>query len=513
MRTIKEMYFMHRIHRNQRKFLRMERRVALEKDHKKQCVLAKNAADFAVRHTTDIFSSSILEKPFIELANKIKTHPCDKYIAKTTLHVMTEAYTSGGHTRCVERWAQQMKKYKHSCVLLRQNSDIPEQLREIMEKSGGELIVFNKNETIVQSAIRLREIASKYENIVLHIHMNDPIALIAFGTKEFKRPIIFFNHADHAFWLGVSISDWVADLNCNRNKLTLDVRGAKHASVLGIPADNSKRLKISKQAAREKLKLPKNKKIIFSSGQPTKYDPLGHPDFSDIISDLIDSDRDIVFYVAGATKKTIFWPKLLKKYPNNLFLPGRLDYATEYPLYLAAADLVIDSIPVGGETAMIDAVRAGKPVLTLNKLVQADFMVTSNACCKTYDELLDKSHKILNNKKYADDIYHDVNSRFLAETDLTNWSNRCESIIKKLPKHHKIYDFKSAAPMRDITEYSWSTTRWTEPVSSIFSISRIRKWMFQIHINKNETLVRLFGFNLINKTGATNDKCTKDFAI
>lgn len=511
MLTIKELYFRNRIKHNQRTFLRMERAIAREHNLIQRCALAKQAADFAVCHTTDVFSSPIVEEPFITLANKINVPLSKKYTPNTTLHVMTESYISGGHTRCVERWAQQMKKYKHSCVLLRQNDEIPKQLGQIMQDSGGELFVFDKNETIVETANRLRELASNYELIVLHIHMNDPIALIAFGTTKFTRPIIFFNHADHAFWVGVSVSDWVADLNRNRNKLTIESRGSKKSSVLGIPADNSKLLKIDKTVARKKLGLPLDKKIIFSSGQPMKYDPLGHPDFSDIISDIIDKDKNIIFYVAGANKNAIFWPKMLKKYPKNLFLPGRLDYATEYPMYLAASDLVIDSIPVGGETAVIDAVKAGKPVLTLNRLVQADFLITSKGCCNTYSDLLEKSHKILYDKKYEKEVYNDIYSRFIKETNLKDWCKRCDGIIKKLPKKHHVYDFESIPPKSVITEYSWSTTRWTEPFT--FSLKDLRKWLIQIHINKHEPVLRLFGIYLIKNIGKTHEYDTKNFEI
>ncbi|MBO7644943.1 MAG: hypothetical protein J6S57_01400 [Alphaproteobacteria bacterium] len=512
MRSINEMYFSHRIKNNQRAFLRMERAVARERDLAKRCVLAKQAADFAVMHTTDIFSSPIVEEPFITLAQKIKIPLSKKYTPKTTLHVMTESYTSGGHTRCVERWAQQMTKYKHSCVILRQHADIPKQLGQIMRDSGGELIVFNPNETIVHSAMRVRELASKYELIVLHIHMNDPISLVAFGTTEFTRPVIFFNHADHAFWVGVSISDWVADLNYNRNQLTLKSRGTNRASVLGIPADNTKLLKISKTDARKKLGLPLDKKIIFSSGQPTKYDPLGHPDFSDLIQDVIKQDKNILFYIAGANKNAIFWPKMLRKYPNNLFLTGRLDYATEYPMYLAASDLVIDSFPVGGETAVIDAVKAGKPVLTSNHLFQEDFLTESIGSCHDYTELLEKTHKISNDRAFAKKVYQDIYSRFIDATDTKKWTDRCNKIISKLPKQHKVYKVKSCAPTKDITVYSWSTTRWTEPIDKVFSLSRFRKWLISVHLSRHSCLIRICGIYLLNKR-RKNEYNTKNFTI
>lgn len=44
---------------------------------------------------------------------------------------------------------------------------------------------------------------------------------------------------------------------------------------------------------------------------------------------------------------------------------------------------------------MIDAVKAQKPVLTLNVNLQADYLLNSEACCRSYDEFLEKAHRIL----------------------------------------------------------------------------------------------------------------------
>ena len=68
----------------------------------------------------------------------------------------------------------------------------------------------------------------------MHTHPHDPSALIAFGTPDFKRPIILFNHADHIFWLGLSVADYVADLNSGGNKITSINRGAKNSFILSV---------------------------------------------------------------------------------------------------------------------------------------------------------------------------------------------------------------------------------------------------------------------------------------
>lgn len=494
-----------KIKENQRTFLELENQIEQESCFEKRCDLACDAATFAVRHTTDIFASSIIENVFLELAQKHSIELEKTVRQNTVLHIMTEAYTSGGHTRCVERWIQLFPEQEHSCVILNQNAQLPNLLREVVEASGGHLELYSATDTMLSKALKLRKYASNFEYVILHIHMDDPIALIAFGTEEFERPIVFFNHADHTFWLGVSVSDHVADLNTYRNSITIEKRGVCTSSILGIPVDDTEILKINKFDARRELNIPADKKIIFSSGQPNKYDPLGSPNFYNIVSDLVEKDENIIFYIAGADKNSIFWPKLKEKYPKNLFLTGRLDYKTKYPLYLSASDLVIDSYPVGGETSMIDAVKAGKPILTLNEVMSADYCVNSEACCKSYEELLLKAIKILNDFNYANEVYSNIYDEWKKETNPSVWRKKCIDLLSGLPKKHMLHKFERLIPNYDVTRCSLETCRWTEPSygdnSFLQRIKKFRKNLIQIRIKKNEKIIRIFGWYLLRKKG------------
>lgn len=503
MRTISIDFLKNRIIKNQKKFLNMEEAIVREKDLNKQYNMACDAATFATKHTTDIFSSKIIEDVFLQVAQSHSIDLPQNYNANTVLHVMTEAYISGGHTRCVERWVNLFPEQKHSCVILNQKAVFPVQLKEIIENKGGNLTLYDIGKPLLERALDLRKYASLFEYVILHIHMDDPISLIAFGTKDFKRPVVFFNHADHAFWLGVSISDYVADLNTDRNLLSLEKRGVQRASVLGIPLDNTQLLTLSKEEARRRLGISEDKRIVFSSGQATKYDPIGEPSFYNIVKDMVIKDPNIVFYIAGAKPTQIFWPELKKKFPENLYLTGTLDYATDYPLYLSAADLVLDSYPVGGETSMIDAVKARKPVLTLNVNLQADYLVNSEACCRSYDEFLEKAYRILTDKTFAERIYQDIYEKFELETDPSTWRKKCRYILSQLPENHSVYSFNRPNPDYDITPFSLETCRWTEPIDSNFNlksfIKKIRKSIIQIRFKKHEKIIRIFGFSLLNK--------------
>ena len=485
-----------RIKAHQRIFLRKAAAIEKGRSLAERCCLAQEAATFAVTHTTDIFCSPEVEEPFLELAQSISIPLATNYRPDTVLHVMTEAYTTGGHTRCVERWISRMTEQEHSCIVLRQRAEFPKRLRELVELSGGKMYTEETEERIVKKAIDLRRLAARFEYVVLHVHMDDPTALIAFGTKEFTRPVVFFNHAYHIFWLGVSIADCVADLNIVASNLTRDRRGAQRSFILGIPLDDSDILSIPQAQAREKLGIPQDRKIIYSGGQKAKYLSVTRPDFRDIITGVLKHEPSVHFYIAGVDSHSGFWSGLMKKHPNHLHLLGKLEYATVYPLYLSAADMVLDSYPVGGGTAAIDAVKAGKPVLTLGGQLQMDYLTQSSGKCASCEELIEKTLRILHEPDYAHLVHSDLNARLLNEVSIEHWKEKCRTLLRQLPAQHSLYPVPPIAPAQDISESSSLTCRWTEPGGSASILRRIRKGIFQHRRHKDTRIVRLLGIYL-----------------
>ena len=75
--------------------------------------LAQNAVWYAAYHGTGYYASPKLERIFLEAARRIPQVPC-KPQKNTVLHVMTQAYGRGGHTRVVQRWINMSnEKKKH----------------------------------------------------------------------------------------------------------------------------------------------------------------------------------------------------------------------------------------------------------------------------------------------------------------------------------------------------------------------------------------------------------------
>lgn len=462
---------------NQGIFFDYVERIKAEPKLRERCVLAYLAATFATQHNTDIFAAQEIEQPFLELAELLPEPEDTAWEEGSVLHVATEVYNSGGHTRCIERWMQLMDKQKHSCYLIKQQAAVPETLTQLVKESGGGMRQSAPTLSMVQKAEELRAHASRFQYVVLHTHMNDPVALIAFGSEKFKRPVILFNHADHIFWLGASVADYVADLAEYRHQeITLCARGIPRAGVLNIPTENTPFATMEQAQARKQLGIPPQAKVIFTSGHPRKFDPVGTPDFADIICAILRKKPGVQFFIAGASPKQKLWKKLPPEFRKQVTFTGRLDYKTAYPLYLSAADLVLDSMPVSGATAVSDAVKAHKPLLAIKGVFLSDFINNSEAGCEDLEGLVTKALRILTDTDYRTRVYQDIYEEWSQEVNCEAWKARCEAAYKALPEHHRVYPCVLSTPREQVSNVSLLTCMWTQPHGGLFK--QLRKWIY-----------------------------------
>lgn len=411
-----------------------------EKDLSKRVTTAQNLMYRAFECGLGIFSSPELEKPFLDLAKTLPIFTDVQYSPNSFLHVMTQSYTIGGHTRVVERWIDNSPvEQKHSIVLLNQQVEpIPHKLENVVHKHIGELYVFNEN-SLVDRALKLRELAMQYEYIILHIHMYDPTAIVAFGTDNFTRPVIFFNHADHAYWCGASIIDMLADLR--DNDIAKKRRGIETVFTLRIPFEPNPKILAypkSKEQSRLDLGLPLDKKIILTVGGAHKYRPFAGCEFCELVSKAISSLENVVCYGIGPTPDIGNW----SEYEDRFVALGNIDYGEKYFDYLNACDVYINSIPIGGGTAMLDALQFRRPVLSF-----ALFNDKLGDIIKGVDTIYDTKHFIHNLQLI---LSSDLKAKELAEKQYKyvmryhgeGWKSNLERMLKLVPKKHCVQNNK-----------------------------------------------------------------------
>ena len=286
---------------------------------------------------------------------------------RRVLHVATTVYESGGHTRLIESWMRNDDSSAHSLVLLHQRGHgVRAELSRSISTSGGELIILPDEGPLLDKARLLRHIArSGYDCIVLHTHPNDVLPLVALATSECP-PVAVMNHADHAFWLGVSVADMVVEFRDFGARLSRERRGARENIIIPLPLDFTST--IERTAARERLGIPDGEVMLLSIGSSYKYAPTEEYDFFRTMREVLDRNPTARLYLVGVSAGDL----------AGFGVPGHermelIGTISDPEIYEAAADLYLEGFPQGSYTAFFEtAARGICPVLLYAPTPQTD---------------------------------------------------------------------------------------------------------------------------------------------
>lgn len=434
------------------------RRIELKLTQNPSEELAEELTALMCSTTSSIYYSQTLESFYIELAQKNATNTKAQAPQKNSiLHVMTMCYTSGGHTRVVERWIQSAPKGEtHSVTLLDQlpSVEIPQLLRQITKEKGGRLIIFEQGQSITKKANELRELAQEYEYIILHHHMHDPVPLMAFGLPQFDKPVITFNHAGHLFWLGRNATDLVIDIEESQRFLTTQRRGIKNSIVCPLPFTNSNNnIKPDKEALRLKLDLPLDAPILVSMAQAYKYtNALGY-NFKNVIRDILNrSNKSIAIIIGVPSNYDDDWRQLENDYPKRVHLLGVMPHSTATQ-WLGACDLYIDSFPYNSFTSLVDAISIGKlPALSLQTPVGTlPCIKGTSASIKSQNNLSEATIEILHNKAKRITLQksQEASLKSLSPENFQKSIQSAYTIVSKIKKDTSRF----CPPRKQITEF------------------------------------------------------------
>lgn len=420
-------------------------------DIKEKLEIAEFALKYAVYNNTGYFTSSILEKFFTDYAKTLNLNLNGiTYKPNSFLHILTEGCGAGGHTRVVERWIENAPPTQnHSVVILKHNGVVLDTLAKNTYDKNGKFIIFDTTLNLQDRALKLRKLAMGYEYIILHTHMEDATAVVAFGTGDFTRPVLFYNHASHLFWISKSITDLLLDL-FESDEITKR-RGISNTYFLGIPSKSIQLIDADKIAIRKKLNLPLDKKIIITAGSEFKFKPIDNENLLDIIKQIIDDE--CICYAIGISPSNKAWSKAYKQSSGKIIPLGIINFDYGYMDYIKSADLYLDSYPFPGGTATIDAISVGVPTLSLKTaLLQLDYLRNTSGYCLTKDEFMQKAKKILNNKAFAQEILNEEKQSLIKYQSIEAWNKKIENLLKITPKSHKVQDLSDEIDFCEIDD-------------------------------------------------------------
>lgn len=335
---------------------------------------AQIGADFALYKHPGFYTSVSLESLLLEVADRLDEQRIARDIgqrifikpAKTNkkhvLHVMTEGFGYGGHTRLVSAWIKNTSGIAvNSVVTTVQQEPLPGDLTSSIMASGGKyqpLALFSSD--LLTRSFLLRHLSRNWADVVvLHVHPSDAIPIVAFGVSE-GPPVIFLNHADHAFWLGASVADVVANLRPEGQKITLNRRGVKNSKILPIPLLKTYPI-AGNEVVRKRLGIKRDKIVLLTVGDQFKYAPFGVYDFVGVMEKVLTRNPNVVLFAVGPRQDTR-WAEASARVGGRIRAIGRINW-TELDAFYGCADIYIEGFPVGGTTAMLEAGVRGIPII------------------------------------------------------------------------------------------------------------------------------------------------------
>ncbi len=327
------------------------------------------AASFAAKKHCGVFASERLERVLQEISRNLPdSAPVSKRAGslkdiRRVLHVATEVSPVGGLTRMISRWINTDTSRIQSVVLTRHRKPIPGHMIDAVSRSGGKIYKLNTNiGSAFDWALDLRKIARGYDLVVLHIHCEDTIPVIAFGPSETLPPVVLLNHADHIFWLGSSICHAVLNLREAAADITVQRRGVVPERSLMLPTliDPPTR-RMSRSEARAALGLDDDCTLLISVARGAKYRPIDGISYADRFVDVLKANPKARLIVVGSGSPAD-WKAAQDAVGGRIVgLPEQSGPSR----YFEAADIYVDSYPFSSSTSLMEAAGYDIPLLTL----------------------------------------------------------------------------------------------------------------------------------------------------
>jgi hypothetical protein len=268
------------------------------------------------------------------------------------LHVATELYPTGGHTRLLTRWVEQDTARSHTVVLT--GAVPPPPTSEAARASADAPVVsVFRGRDLRAAASALHAVTSEHDVVILHAHPFDVVPVVAFGEMP-RPPVLLVNHADHRFWLGAHDADVLAGLRESGTRLSVTRRGLDPARgvEVAIPLQPPDRL-ADRAAAKARIGVDPDTCVLLTMATGYKYAAPEGEGLVDLVLPAIERERDALLVAVGPVAQPA-WERAAAEGHVRLLAP------TEHVGdLLAAADVYLDSYPFASNTSLLEAVLHG----------------------------------------------------------------------------------------------------------------------------------------------------------
>lgn len=368
------------------------------------------------------------ELPSIDLKNTIK-HP------KKILHIATKIFKVGGHTRNILNWFKADTIYDNELLVTNQTEGLPKICDQLIREHK---ITCLEADTYIAKAKKLQKHIKKeaYDLIVLHQHPDDVLPLFALFPLKRQLPILYYDHADHVYWMGASITTAAINFRNFTRKIVLQERGIKKSFRLPFALEKIKVVK-SKDVIKKEIGVSDYRKVLITIASSYKFKPAEGYDFFEIYEKFLTANQDVALIVIGLNNVT--YKKIFKRTNNfpNLFLMGIQAYPQRF---LSIADVFVESFPFGSFLALTEGLNFGLiPLFSYGEVPT----ICGKGSITVLPERMDKYransleeymlllNKSINDEEYITNLSSDINS-FLPKYNRPKWVNHLTIIYENV---------------------------------------------------------------------------------
>lgn len=304
-----------------------------------------------------------------------KRHGAERHVVT----VMTQAYASGGHTPIACSWIANDTRSRHTLVLTRQGkTPIPRAVEALIEQGRARLVMLDEN-LATERVHRLHRLFGEADQVVLHIHPNDPLPIVALAGMPSAPPVIVEDHANHVFWMGAGVANLIAELHSDGMRIAAGRRGISgmHMSwlrtTIDTPPPNAADID-----ARAHFGIPPEAPLLVSCGAAYKFVPIDGHSLAALLAPVLNERSDVHVLLIGP-KFDAPGTSLSADFPGRIHLTGIIKERELLHAAYAACDVYLDPCPFASGTSMHEAALLGKPVLKFNPQDWSDSGFTINA--------------------------------------------------------------------------------------------------------------------------------------
>lgn len=427
----------------------------------------KIAAHFAFVRHPGIYTSLELENLLVNIAQQISA-PSDLTSAFTLdksnipgkmrfLFVITESYGTGGHSSFIARWIRNnCDKSVNSIVTTAQTAPLPDLIDEAIQDSGGwSCSLIEKSQKFVEQALFLRSISQRWADVVvLMVHPYDPLPTLAYGIDG-GPPILYVNHADHAFWLGTSIADVIVDYHSSANVLSKKRRGVQDSKLLPIPLTKIV-LPDPNFVNRKALGFSDEDVILLTIAREEKFYPFDEYDFLKVMVEVLKKHKNAKLIAVGPQQKGR-WQDASAAANGRIYALGTVDRLI-LEKYFNIADMYLESFPCGSGTSILEAGQHGLPLLGLAIDDLPHFRSGDDVAFKKFNiqvSSIQDYHTAIDSMIKEASLHHEsarmVKKNIEHEHCSPHWNRYLDNILNSMPLKHKL---RTLQPVTDVPEYS-----------------------------------------------------------